>query len=349
MTTYLLGVDIGSSKTHALIADAHGRPLGLGHAGAGNHEGVGYAGMGQALGTALEGALAAAGVALHQIAAAGLGVSGYDWPSQTPRMRATVREAGLGMPFAVVNDTVLGLLAGAPEGWGVALVSGTGCNCCGRDRSGRTARVTGEGGLFGEFGGGGDLAMRAVQCVSRAWSRRGPPTLLSELLVAALGARDVEDLLEGLAVGRLRARADLAPLVFQAAAAGDLAAQQAVEWAGRALADLALGVVRQLDLAGETFDLVLIGSMFNGGAPLVDPLRADLHAEAPGARLVRLQAPPVVGAVLLALEQLGGPSAEARATLLRETPALLDRPAGPASPLALTNPAGATAARPFGS
>ena len=327
MTTYLLGVDIGSSKTHALIADAHGRPLGLGHAGAGNHEGVGYAGMGQALRTALEAALAAAGIGLHQIAAAGLGVSGYDWPSQTPRMRATVLEAGLEMPFAVVNDTVLGLLAGAPEGWGVALVSGTGCNCCGRDRSGRTARVTGEGGLFGEFGGGGDLAMRAVQCVSRAWSRRGPPTLLSGLLVAALGARDVEDLLEGLAVGRLRARADLAPLVFQAAAAGDPPAQQAVEWAGRALADLALGVVRQLDLARETFDLVLIGSMFNGGAPLVDPLRADLHAEAPGARLVRLQAPPVVGAVLLALEQIGGSSAEARAALLRETPALLGRPA----------------------
>lgn len=331
MTTYILGVDIGSSKTHALVADQHGRPLGLGHAGPGNHEGVGYAGMGLALRTAVGQALQAAGLPLERVAAAGLGVSGYDWPSQTARMRATVREAGLEAPFAIVNDTLLGLLAGAPQGWGVALVSGTGCNCHGRDRAGRSARVTGEGGLFGEYGGAGDLVVRAVQSVSRAWSRRGPPTRLSELLVAALGARDVEDLLEGLAVGRLHARAGLAPLVFQATAAGDPVAQQAVGWAGQCLADLALGVVRQLDLAREPFDLVLIGSMFNAGAPLTDPLRAAVLAEAPAARLVQLQAPPVVGAALLALEQIGAASPQARATLLRETPALLGR--APAEPL----------------
>ena len=42
---YFLGVDIGATKTHALIADATGRVVGFGQAGPGNHETVGYEGL----------------------------------------------------------------------------------------------------------------------------------------------------------------------------------------------------------------------------------------------------------------------------------------------------------------
>jgi len=42
MKTFL-GVDIGSSKSHAIIADERGNVLGFGEGGPGNHEVVGYA------------------------------------------------------------------------------------------------------------------------------------------------------------------------------------------------------------------------------------------------------------------------------------------------------------------
>ena len=45
MSEYFLGVDIGGTKSHALIADAAGRAVGFGEAGAGNWEDVGYDGM----------------------------------------------------------------------------------------------------------------------------------------------------------------------------------------------------------------------------------------------------------------------------------------------------------------
>jgi hypothetical protein len=51
--------------------------------------------------------------------------------------------------------------------------------------------------------------------------------------------------------------------------------------------------------------VVLVGSMFNGGAMLVDPMKASILQEAPGARFVRLTVPPVVGAVLLGMQQGG--------------------------------------------
>ncbi len=42
MTRYFLGVDIGGTKSHALLADETGRAIALGTEGAGNHESVGY-------------------------------------------------------------------------------------------------------------------------------------------------------------------------------------------------------------------------------------------------------------------------------------------------------------------
>ena len=51
MTAYFLGVDIGGTKSHALIADETGRAIGFGEAGPGNYEDVGYAGLATALAT----------------------------------------------------------------------------------------------------------------------------------------------------------------------------------------------------------------------------------------------------------------------------------------------------------
>ena len=49
MTEYFLGVDIGGTKSHALIADKSGNALGFGVGGAGNYEGVGFDGFVESL------------------------------------------------------------------------------------------------------------------------------------------------------------------------------------------------------------------------------------------------------------------------------------------------------------
>ncbi|HMA35534.1 MAG TPA: BadF/BadG/BcrA/BcrD ATPase family protein [Chloroflexia bacterium] len=325
MTSYFLGIDIGATKTHAIVADETGRALGFARTGPGNYQGVGYPGMVAALSAATTQALARAGLAMDQIAGAGFGIAGYDWPSQRPRMLTTIQQAlELRAPVAIANDAVLGLLAGTEAGWGVALVAGTSNNCRGRDRQGREGRITGDGSRFGEYGGAAEVAMKALHTVAAAWSRRGPATALSAALVAHLGARDVDDLLEGLALGRYRLGPDAAPLVFQVAQAGDPVAQDVIAWAGHELGDLAVGVIRQLEFERLTFDVVLVGSLFNGGAPFVEAVRRAIQAVAPGAHLQRLTAPPAVGAVLLGMERVGRNPAPARPTLVQTTTALLD-------------------------
>jgi N-acetylglucosamine kinase-like BadF-type ATPase len=326
MTQVFLGIDIGATKSHALLADEQGRVLGFGHGGPGNYEMIGWEGLRATLQGITQAALAEAGLAADGVTAAGFGIAGYDWPGERDPHLEAIASLGLDCPCSLVNDTVIGLVAGAPEGWGVGVVAGTGCNCWGRALDGREGRVTGEGGPFAEYGGGGDLVARALQAVSLAWSRRGPATALTGALIEATGATGIEDLLEGLILGRYALGSDTAPLVFRVAAEGDEVALETIRWAGRELGNLAVGVIRQLEFEALAFDIVQIGSLWNGSPLLGATALAVVKSVAPHARLVRLAAPPVVGSVLLAMEQTGLDFRPLRAGLVETTSEQLKHP-----------------------
>jgi len=303
---FYLGGDIGSTKTHVLIVDQDGRAAGFGESGAGNHETVGYQGLTASLSSAYKEACISAGIQTQQIMSMGLGVSGYDWPSDRQPILDAVYQAGLLSSIALANDAVLGLLAGSREGWGVAIVSGTGCNCRGWDRGRRReGRVTGLGTLMGEGAGGSELVARAIQSVAQQWTLRGPVTALSEAFIEMASAKNIEDLLEKIASDSVEIDASAAPIIFRAAENGDRVALSLIEWAGRELGELVNAVIRQLEFGLLEFDVVMVGSMFRGGPLLIDPMRNTIHQTAPGARLVPLTVPPVIGGVLLALEQTG--------------------------------------------
>ena len=320
---HLLGVDVGGSKTHALIADENGRALGFGCAGMGNYQGVGYDGMRQVLLHSVGRAMEQAGVTAGDVIGAGFGIGGFDWPSQVQANREVIAGLGLACPIDIVNDATLGLVAGTSAGWGIALVGGTGCNCRGRSRDGREGRVTGEGDRFGEWGGGGGLVERALQAVSHEWSKRGPHTQLSDALLQLTGAKDLDQLIEGLDLGRYVIRADWAPAVFQIAYAGDAVAGDAVTWAGHEEGELACAVIRQLKMENESVEIVQIGGLFDGGPLYSDAVHETILKVAPKAVFVRLNVPPVVGGVLLAAHQAGIESQAIRARLIATTEVLL--------------------------
>jgi N-acetylglucosamine kinase-like BadF-type ATPase len=320
MAHYFLGVDTGSTKSHALLTDENGSILGFGEGGPGNWEGVGWEGAHETLCAIMSRSLAVAGIEVAQLTAAGFGLAGYDWPEDRRPHQELIRSLGVTAPFELVNDAFIGLLAGSSSGYGVAVAAGTSCNCYGRNRQGHIGRVTGSS-RFGEYAGAGELVWHALQAVAHAWSRRGPATQLADAFLAATGAGDVTDLLAGLVRERYNLSAESAPLVFAVAAEGDEVALDLLRWAGRELGDLAVGVARQVDLTQEAFDVVLSGSFYNGSKLLQESMAETVHAVAPQARFVRLEAPPVIGGVLLAMEQVGLDTAAVRS-------ALIDRAAG---------------------
>lgn len=300
---YYLGADLGATKTHTLIVDETGRALGFGESGPGNHESVGYEGMFQSMYQGMEQALYAAGLTKEDIVGAGFGVAGYDWPSEMEATVSVIDRLELKVPYKFVNDAVLGLLAGSKEGWGVVLVSGTGSNCRGWDREHkREGRVTGHGVLMGEGAGGSELMHRCMQIIGYSWTKRLPKTALADAIVSYVGAKDLEDLMRGYTTNEYHVGAEAARIVFRVAAEGDDIARNLICWAGTELGELANAVIRQLEFENLAFDVVMTGSMFEGGPMLIEPMRKTIHKFAPSARLVRLTVPPVIGAVMLGME-----------------------------------------------
>lgn len=325
MVDYYLGVDIGNTKSLAVLAYADGRCVSMGRAGSGNHESLGAAGFAAVLNDIVAQALENAGVDRGDVAGAGFGIAGYDWDSDTPLMHETIATLGLRCPYDVVNDCGIGLVAGADEGWGVVVSAGTSSNACGRDRHGRQGRMTGNGMTFGEYGGGYEFVYTAIQAISRAWSKRGPETILSDLFVQATGAKNVTDLLEGIARGRYRTPATLAPVAFEAVRQGDAVALDCLRQIAAGLSDLVIGVIRQLALHDEYFNVVLSASFFNGSPLIAEWMAAPISQVAPHARLVRLNAPPVAGGVLMGMQQTFKPSAAVRDNVRETSLALLQQ------------------------
>lgn len=326
MTTYYFGIDAGNSKTHGLIADDQGQVLALVHAGGGNWEGIGLAAAQVVYEQVLNAALAEAGLQREQIAAAGYGLAGYDFPSDDARLRPVVEALGLPGPFFLENDALIIFRAGATRPYGVACISGSGSTKAGRARDGRVFRTWGMASEMGDWGGGGDICRRALGAVARAEKGISPPTALTPKLLAHYEADTVEALVELTSARGEVYRIDYTHLVFEAAQEGDPVATGILLEAGEQLAISTNAVIRALDLQAEAFELVLGGSVFNAEYPLMrNTLAAYVRQFAPLVDIVRLAAPPVVGAVLAAMDEAGLPPDEAvRARLVAQVQARLD-------------------------
>ena len=303
--TYFLGIDVGSSKTHALIADESGHCIGFGKAWGGNHQGVGYDGLSNVLKQSFKQACQMTNVTSDQILGAGFGVAGYDFPSdREPHLKA-IASLGLSCPVDVVNDGVNGLLAGTTHGIGVNVTAGSGVNCCGRGPNGEIGRIVGNGDDFGEFGGGTEIVRKGLHMVNYAWIKRIPPTALTAIYLDSTGAKDELDLMEGLSNDYYHMFPFITVKIFEAAKAGDAAAREIVRWAGEELGWLAVSVTRQIHMEHNEVEIVQSGSVFEGGEMLTEPMRHVIFQQVPKARISRLDGPPVVGPVLLGMQMAG--------------------------------------------
>jgi N-acetylglucosamine kinase-like BadF-type ATPase len=203
----------------------------------------------------------------------------------------------------VVNDGVNGLLAGATRGIGVNVTAGSSNNCRGRGPDGREGRIVGNGPSFGEYGGGIEIAIKALHMVNYAWIKRIPPTTLTDILINATGAKDEMDLMEGLSNEKYHLFPFMAVDVIQAAHQGDAAAREVIHWAGAELGWLAVSVARQIGMENSEVEIVQSGSIFDAGDIIFDPMREIIFKHCPKASIIHLDCPPVVGAVLLGMEQ----------------------------------------------
>ncbi len=302
---YFLGIDVGSSKTHALIADETGKCISFGNAGGGNHQAMGYERLTEVLQKPFATAIQISGVEKDQVAGAGFGIAGYDFPSEREDHLRAIAALGLSCAVEIVNDGANGLISGTSHGVGVNVTAGSGVNCRGRGKNGKEGRVVGNGTTFGEFGGAIEIVYRAMQFVNYAWIKRIRPTRLTKIFLEATRAKDEVDLMEGISNEQYHLFPYLAIEIMNAAREGDHAALEVIRWSGEELGWLAVSVARQIEMENDEVEIVQSGSVFNAGELIIEPMHSVIKKYVPKAKMIRLDGPPVVGPLMLGMQMAG--------------------------------------------
>lgn len=329
-TAAVLAVDGGNSKTDLALVAADGTLLAAVRGPGSSHQRLGLDGAIRALREGVASLRAAAGIgggAGPELARVGVFcLAGNDLPVDDGRIGAALRAERLSQTIVLHNDTRALLWAGSPARWGVAVGAGTGLNCVGIAPDGQEVRFPALGLISGDWVAGGRwLGVRALGQAVRARDGRGPRTALEHAVPAYYGLPDPMAVAEAVYTGRLEERQllQLAPTVFRAAADGDPVARLLIDELAREVVTYVSATMRRLDLSAMEVPVILGGGLFRSGDPrFVERIRDGVRSVAPRARPRVLQDPPVLGAALLGLAELGAgrPAAERLAAALARTP-----------------------------
>lgn len=315
---YVVGVDGGTTKTIALVADGEGRILSAARGGGSNWAGEEVDIPMTVVVETVRKALEKAGLCGEDIAMGVFTLAGADWPEDHTRREAYLSQARIAQRVHVKNDSFGGLRAGLRKPYGMVLAAGTGMNA---------AVITPDGqewafGYYETYGGAGTLVQEAFEAVLRAADGRGQPTLLTQMILEKLDFPTVEAMLRAAVLRKVNRSALLSfcPSIFEAAVMGDGVANALLVHHGQGLAEYATAMVRRFNMQTLEFDVVLAGSVFKGAGPvLIDSITQQVHQAAPGAHIVRTQFEPSVGSVLLAYDALGVSVTDAMYHLLAES------------------------------
>jgi len=304
----ILAVDGGNSKADVALVASDGTLLAavrgdtISHQAVPLDQGVRRLGELVALVGSAAGTTAEPGQAIYCLA-------GADYPSDIRLLRSSFSAAIPAGETLILNDTFAALRAGTSRPWGIALICGQGINGAAVAPNGRRVRFAGVGDISGDWGGGTSIGQAGLGAAVRARDGRGPRTELERTIPAAVGLRRPDDVTRAYYDGRLdEARiGDLAPAVFATAAGGDAIARSIVDRLADELAVMAAALARRTSLTRRDPEVVLAGGIFKtDDAAFHVALAERIHAAIPNARIVRLAAPPVLGAALIGLDRLNG-------------------------------------------
>lgn len=304
MASFVIGVDGGTTKTIALVADDRGRILGAARGGGSNWSGPdAEIPMAVVIATVQE-SLRCASLQADAVDLAVFGLAGADWPEDYERRHVILERAGLARRVSVKNDSFVSLRAGTSQPYGVVVAAGTGVNAAAIAPDGREWAF----GYYVDGGGGGYLGGEAMRAVLRADDGRGQPTILTTAVLNQLGYPTAEAMLRARVAKEIgwEQISALCPLVFAAAEAGDEVARAVLIKEGEILAEYAAALIRRFEMQELEFDVVLNGGVFKGqGSLLIQTVAQAIQRVAPRVHIVRARYEPAVGGLLLAYDALG--------------------------------------------
>lgn len=304
MTSIVIGVDGGGSKTHVIVADADGRERVSAEGGPSAIAPGRAARSADAIAAAVATALAGEDLEQTTVAVLVVGLAGVGREEERRALELELSRRSLAEEVFVEPDAAIALADAFGEGPGVLLVAGTGSIAYGRGPTGEVARCGGWGPNIGDEGSGTWIGRRALSVVAAAADGREPPTALTGAILTAAQVNEPEDLIPWIAAADNALIAALAPVVFTVAHS-DARANAIVDFAAEEL------VLHVRSLAQRLFGderaavpVALAGGLLKRGSLLRRKVEHRLKVATPGATIRSEPVVPARGAVRLALQHL---------------------------------------------
>lgn len=303
---YILGIDQGATKTLAVISDRDGNIIGVGSAGGGYHA---VTGEEHAMGEIKKATALACQMADIQVdtwAAIGAGLTGADFEYEYPLLENALRKILKSDHITVINDCMAAFYGGTWKNYGAIICAGTGLNCAIKSPDGREF-------IYGysiqdQWQGGHSIGLKAIWTVFESDTGMKAPTMLTEKILNYYHVSTVPILLEKYIRKELHSDVkNLVPIVDLCAMEGDTCAKDIfVEFATMCAKYVVAGLKRFHMLDMES-DLVLSGGIFKcKNDILYNVIKQYIKQEAKGVTIVDAKYEPVIGGVIVGIENLNG-------------------------------------------
>lgn len=300
----VMGFDVGGTKTASVIIDDQGHILGRGFGGSGNTNfiplKIAIKSFKDSITECKRMAHLAPGEKLSCV------VVGTE-PDPKPVAPAIKKLTGT---RSVVHkkEGECSMVGGLVDKIGLSLICGTGSVGWGRNEKGETS-MTSCWGPIGDEGSAYDIASRGVNAAFRAWDGRGKKTVLVDMLLKMFDKTDLRDACTPIYTSpNLRKDfASLAQLVTKAATKGDKVALQIMKDCADQVALFLATCANNLKMGRKEYKVAapvsgLIANANYRYFKMIDHALRKIH---PKAKLVKPKFEPVIGAVLIALDEIG--------------------------------------------
>jgi len=197
------------------------------------------------------------------------------------------------------SDRDSGLAAALDCGDGIVVNAGSGSSVTGR-RGDRIERAGGWGHILGDAGGGYSLSMRALRLILREHDLHRAEMDFTAKILHALSLNNFDELVRWVQTADKMDIAMLAPVVFEACAAGDARMMEIIEEGARVLCEYTEAVADRLHLLAPK--VVLMGGLFHRDSIYTHAFRRRLKKNLPDARVATAERAPELGAAWLAAE-----------------------------------------------
>lgn len=299
---FLIGIDGGGTKTHAVLTNLQGEKLFECFAGPSNFLILGTRKASETILSLIDSCKNSLNISYEDISAALLGTTGAGRRNDAELLEADfqsyLKSKNISLKnFHVESDARIaleGAFSGKP---GSILIAGTGSILFGKDKEGNIHRVGGFGRFIGDEGSGYSIGKKALTALAKSFDGRSAKTILSELINEKFGISSSEKLITEVYKNNFDI-ASPAPLVLQAAEMGDKTAIQIIE---SETDELILHIKAMKEkIKEEALFIAFIGGILSSKNVYSDLFTKKIKEQISNCQVKPPDYPPEYGAILMA-------------------------------------------------